>query len=69
MTAREIAREYSDAATWVPIARCKPPEREQVECLFADGVVYVVTFSGSVALMDNGMRRYVDPVFWRPVQV
>lgn len=67
MTPREKARLYSEVAEWVPHARCQPPP-VPVRVLYADGVVAIATHAGgSIYLVANGMRRYVDPLFWQPL--
>lgn len=65
-TARDVARQYSEAAAWVPVGRQLPPAGETVEVLYADGVVAQAAFAGRLPIMTDGGYRYVEPAFWRP---
>lgn len=70
MTAKEVAREYAESAAWVPVSRVMPPTGEAVEVLYFDGYVMTCRRSGQMFFLapDFGTYRYVDPMFWRPIE-
>lgn len=71
LKAADIAKRYSEAATWVPCKRAMPPANEIVDVLYADGIVdqCAATSSGSGLFLDSaGNYRYVDVLFWKPIQ-
>ncbi len=55
---------------WINCKREMPSPSERVEVLYLDGVIANAkraNDSSYLFIMDDGLYRYVDPVFWRPI--
>jgi hypothetical protein len=70
-TARDVAREYSAEAAWVPFAYCWPPIGETVEVLYMDGVIKEVGRGSDGRMLPLGKKPsiydHMEKCFWRPL--